>query len=40
MPNAELRPFPSIWGQLAGGPGFNPGDTTFHGNALKELLAS
>ena len=39
MPNAELRPIPSIWGHLAGGAGLNPEDTKFHDDALKELLA-
>ena len=40
MPNAELRPIQSIWGHLAGGPGFNPVDTQFLESALEELLAS
>ena len=40
MPNAELRPFPSIWGHLAGGRGLNPDDAKFLDDALKELLAS
>ena len=40
MPNAELRPMPSIWGHFAGGPGLNPADVDFLDNALKELLAS
>ena len=39
MPNAELRPIESIWGHLAGGPGFNPEDTKFVDDSLKELLA-
>lgn len=39
MPNAELRPIPSIWGHAAGA-GMNPVDTTFIDNALKELLAA
>ena len=39
MPNAELRPIESIWGHLAGGPGFNPEDTKFIDDSLKELLA-
>lgn len=38
MPNAELRPIPSIWGHVAGG-GFNPADTAFIDAALNELLA-
>ena len=40
MPNAELRPIESIWGHLAGGPGFNPADTAFVDAALRELLES
>ena len=40
MPNAELRPIESIWGHLAGGPGFNPPDSQFVDDALKEILAS
>ena len=40
MPNATLRPIPSLWGHMAGRPGANPVDTTFINNALKELLAS
>ncbi len=40
MPNAELRPIPSVWGHFAGGPGTNPVDVKFLDNALKELLAS
>ena len=40
MPNAELRPIPSIWGHLAGGPGFNPEDTRFMDDAIRELLES
>ena len=41
MPNAELRPFPSIWGHLAGGGGgSNPEDAKFLDDALNELLAS
>ena len=39
MPNAELRPIESIWGHLAGGPGFNPTDAAFVDAALRELLA-
>ncbi len=39
MPNAELRPIESIWGHLAGGPGFNPPDAAFVDAALRELLA-
>ncbi len=40
MPNAELRPIDSIWGHLAGGPGFNPPDAKFVDDAMKELLAA
>ena len=40
MPNAELRPIESIWGHLAGGPGFNPTDAKFVDEALKELLGN
>ena len=40
MPNAELRPIPSIWGHMAGSPGVNAVDTAFIDHALKELLAS
>jgi homoserine O-acetyltransferase len=39
MPNAELRPIESIWGHLAGGPGFNPVDARFVDDALEEILA-
>lgn len=39
MPNAELRPIESIWGHLAGGPGFNPEDSKFVDDAVKEILA-
>ena len=38
MPNAELRPIPSIWGHAAGR-GANPADNTFIDAALRELLA-
>jgi homoserine O-acetyltransferase len=40
MPNAELRPIPSIWGHRAGNPVFNPEDAKFIDDAVKELLAS
>lgn len=40
MPNAELRPIPSIWGHSAGSPGGNPVDNEFVDAALSELLAS
>jgi homoserine O-acetyltransferase/O-succinyltransferase len=39
MPNAELRPMPSIWGHFAGGPGLSSADVEFLDKALKELLA-
>lgn len=38
MPNAELQPIESIWGHLAGGPGFNPPDAAFVDATLRELL--
>jgi homoserine O-acetyltransferase len=38
MPNAELRPIPSIWGHAAG-LGVNPSDNEFIDAALRELLA-
>jgi homoserine O-acetyltransferase/O-succinyltransferase len=38
MPNAELRPIPSIWGHAAGR-GANPTDNEFIDTALRELLA-
>ncbi len=37
MPNAELRPIPSIWGHAAG-LGVNPSDNEFIDTALRELL--
>jgi len=37
MPNAELRPIPSIWGHVAG-LGVNPPDSEFIDAVLKELL--
>ncbi len=39
MPNAELRPIPSIWGHRAGNPMFNPEDAKFINDAVTELLA-
>lgn len=39
MPNAELRPIPSIWGHGAGSPGLNPADNDFLDTALEELLS-
>jgi homoserine O-acetyltransferase len=38
MPNAELRPIPSIWGHAAGF-GVNPADNEFIDAVLRELLA-
>jgi Homoserine acetyltransferase len=38
MPNAELRPIPSIWGHAAGR-GTNPIDNAFIDAALRELMA-
>jgi homoserine O-acetyltransferase len=38
MPQAELRPIPSIWGHVAG-LGVNPPDNAFIDAALRELLA-
>ena len=41
MPNAELKVIPSVYGHLAGGPGFsNDVDDEFIDNALKRLLLS
>ncbi|HTZ76981.1 MAG TPA: alpha/beta fold hydrolase [Stellaceae bacterium] len=40
MPNAELRPIPSIWGHRAGNPAQNPADQAFLNQALSELLAA
>lgn len=39
MPNAELRPIPSLYGHLAAG-NKDPADTKFINKNLKELLAS
>jgi homoserine O-acetyltransferase/O-succinyltransferase len=38
MPNAELRPIPSLWGHRAGNPMQNPEDARFLDAALGELL--
>lgn len=38
MPNAELRPIPSLWGHRAGNPVQSPQDARFLDEALKELL--
>ena len=40
IPNAELRPIPSIWGHRAGNPVQNADDRRFIDEAVKELLAS
>ncbi len=39
MPNAELRPIPSIWGHYAGG-GRDPAATRFIDAVLRDLLAA
>ena len=39
MPNAELRPVPSIWGHRAGNPVQNPADEAFIRQAVTDLLA-
>ncbi len=39
MPNAELRPIPSVWGHFARS-GRNPEDVRFIDDALRELLAA
>ncbi len=39
MPNAELRPIPSIWGHRAGNPVQAPEDEVMLRNAVAELLA-
>jgi homoserine O-acetyltransferase len=39
MPNAELRPIPSIWGHRAGNPQQNTEDRDFLNRAIMELLA-
>ena len=40
MSNAEFRPMGSIWGNLAGGPGFIPPDAAFVDATLRELQES
>ena len=35
MPNAVLRPIPSLWGHMAGRPGANPVDTAFIDNGSQ-----
>jgi homoserine O-acetyltransferase/O-succinyltransferase len=39
MPRAELRPIPSIWGQRAGNPVFQPADAKFIDGAVRETMA-
>jgi homoserine O-acetyltransferase len=38
LPNAELRPIPSIWGHVAGAPESNPADFAFVRNAVRAWL--
>jgi homoserine O-acetyltransferase len=40
IPNAELRPIPSVWGHRAGNPMRNPEDEKFIFDATRRLLAS
>jgi homoserine O-acetyltransferase len=40
MPNAELRPIPTIWGHRVNNPVQNPADAGFVDAALRELLDS
>ncbi|MCA8926918.1 MAG: alpha/beta fold hydrolase [Alphaproteobacteria bacterium] len=40
LPNAELRPIPSIWGHRAGNPTDVPADQAFIRQAVRDLLAS
>ncbi len=40
LPNAELRPIPSIWGHRAGNPRNTPQDAAFLRTAVARLLAS
>jgi homoserine O-acetyltransferase len=40
MPNAELRPIPSIWGHRAGNPTQNKADAKFLDDSVRALLAS
>lgn len=39
LPDAELRPIPSIWGHRAGNPRDNPEDAAFLRTAVADLLA-
>jgi homoserine O-acetyltransferase len=38
MSNAELRPFESVWGHLAGSPGPDPADAELLERTLREIL--
>ena len=38
MPNAELRPFETVWGHLAGSPGPEPADAALLERTLREIL--
>jgi homoserine O-acetyltransferase len=40
MPNAELRPIPSVWGHRAGNPVQSPEDLKFINSSIRELLSS
>ena len=40
MPNAELKPIPSIWGHSAGALGLNKADVAFIDQAIKGLLSA
>jgi homoserine O-acetyltransferase/O-succinyltransferase len=39
MPNAELRPIPSVWGHRAGNPMQSPEDLAFLNSSIRELLS-
>jgi homoserine O-acetyltransferase/O-succinyltransferase len=38
MPNAELRPIPSVWGHRGASPGSDPADIDFFDKAIADLL--
>jgi homoserine O-acetyltransferase len=40
LPTAELRPIPTIWGNLAGNPNGNEPDTAFLAQGVHDLLAA
>ena len=40
MPDAKLRPIPSVWGHRADNPSGNPQDEAFIKAAVQELPAS